>query len=61
MNVVTENAEGLRCGSPRSEHVDGYKGKTGGEKSLFEVEWLNVSGQSKVIEVIDGNKRALIG
>ena len=53
---MRENAEGLGCGSPRRDHFDVYWRLRRDEIWFFEVEW-----RDKVIEVIDGDERALIG
>lgn len=57
--MVTKDTEGFRCGSPRRDHCDDY-----GERRKVRNGCSTVSGQSfadNVMEVMDGDKRALIG
>lgn len=42
--MTKENAEGLRCGSPRRDHLDGYRRKTDSEDLLFDVGWPKICG-----------------
>ncbi len=57
---MREKAEGFRFGSPRCDHLNGYRRKMRVEKIVVR-RLVAKDLQDKVIEVIDGDKRTLIG
>lgn len=61
MDALTEKTDGLRCCSPRCDHFHGYKERQEVRNRCRSEVAKDSRGQSKVNEVIDGDKRILIG